>query len=67
MYLAMSYGGREGIRRLQNPVVSSGIVHRSSSPGVVELSKETSIQNSKDFCFASATRLPVIEILNRAH
>ena len=49
MYLAMSYGGRRGIRRLQNPVVSSGIVHRSSSPGVVELSKETSIQNSKIF------------------
>ena len=66
MNLAMSYGGRGGIRRLQNLVVSSGIVHRSSSPGVVELSKETSIQNAK-ICFASATRLPVIEILNRAH
>ena len=49
MYLAMSYGGRGGIRRLQNLVVSSGIVHRSSSPGVVKLSKETSIQNSKIF------------------
>ena len=47
LYLAMSYGGRRGIRRLQNPIVSSGIVHRSSSPGVVELSKETSIWNSK--------------------
>ena len=49
MYLAMSYGGRRGIRRLENPVVSSGIVHRSSSPGVVEISKETSILNSKIF------------------
>ena len=52
------YGGRRRIRRLQTPVVSSGIVHCSSSPGSVELSfypKETSIRKLKVLCFASAT------------
>ena len=67
MYLAMSYGGRRGIRQLQTPVISSGIMHRSSSPGGVELSKETSIRKLKDLCFASATQLPAIEKLNHAH
>ena len=61
MYLAMSYGGRGGIRRLQNPVVSSGIVHRSSSPGVVELSKETSIQNSKIFVLLAQHDIRLLE------
>ena len=66
MYVAMSYGGRRGIRRLQTPVISSGIVHHSSSPGGVELSKEISIRKLKDLCF-DVTRLPAIEKLNHAH
>ena len=46
------YGGRRGIRRLQTHVVSSGIVNRSSSPGVIEVSfyPQTNFhENSKFF------------------
>ena len=35
--------------RLQTPVVSSGIVHRSSSPGIIELSKNLHSKTQRFF------------------